>query len=310
VIYMGSGAGVEWPKGAALDKLVKDAISDEQRSKYETDTNSYLQDVLADVNSRDPEIVNSHLKTVQDALFQETGEAIPLRQGGSMRKHTYVDGLSDVDVLAILNKSELENEPPSRLLDYFADQLRHRLPNTDITTGSLAVTVKFSDGYEIQVLPALTTKTGIRIATADGKEWSNVIRPDKFAEKLTSVNQANGNAVVPVIKLYKVINSQLPEDARLSGYHIESLAINAFDGYSLSRSRKDMLLYFAQYASTHVLNPIVDSTGQSRHVDDKLGTANSPEREKASASINGIVAQMKSGESEAQVDRWKQLMGE
>jgi hypothetical protein len=227
-----------------------------------------------------------------------------------MRKHTYVDGLSDVDVLAIVNNSDLENEPPSRLRDYFADRLRGRLPNTDITTGNLAVTVKFSDGYEIQVLPALTTKTGIRVATADGKEWSNVIKPDKFAAKLTSVNRANGNAVVPVIKLYKVINSQLPEDAKLSGYHIESLAINAFDGYSGSRSRKDMLLYFAQYASTHVLHPFEDSTGQSRHVDDKLGAANSLERQKASASINGIVARMKAGESEAQVDRWKQLMGD
>lgn len=307
---MGAGGGIDWPKGADLDKLVKDANSEERRDRYETELNSYLQDILADVNIRDPGTVNTHISTIKDALSQEKEEAIPLQQGGSMKRHTYVDGLSDVDLLAIVNNSELENESPSRLLDYFANRLRERLPNTDITAGNLAVTVKFSDGYEIQVLPALTTKTGIRIAAADGKEWTNVIRPGKFAQKLAAVNQASGNNVVPVIKLYKVINSQLPEDARLSGYHIESLGINAFDGYSGSKSRKDMLLHFAQYASTAVLHPIEDSTGQSRHVDDKLGAANSTEREKASASIKGIITQMKSGESEAQVDRWKQLMGD
>jgi len=307
---MGSGGRIEWPKGADLDKLVKDAISEERRGKYETELSSYLQDLLADLNSRDPEVVNSHLRTIQDALSQETEEAIPLLQGGSIKKHTYVDGLSDVDVLAIVNNSALENESPSRVRDYFADRLRERLPKTTITVGNLAVTVKFSDGYEIQILPALTTKTGIRIAVADGKEWNNVIRPEKFARKLTSVNQANGNAVVPVIKLYKVINSQLPEDVRLSGYHIESLAINAFDGYSGSRSRKEMLLHLADHASNAVLHPIEDSTGQSIHVDDNLGGINSPERERTSASIKRIVACMKSGESEAQVDRWKRLMGD
>jgi hypothetical protein len=307
---MGSSGGIEWPKGPELDKLVKDAISEEQRAKYETELNSYLRDLLADVNARDPEIVNSHLATIQDALSQENEESITLLQGGSMKKHTYVDGLSDVDVLAIVNNSVLENESPRRVLEYFAERMRQRLPKTTITVGNLAVTVKFSDGYEIQVLPALTTKTGIRIATSDGREWSNVIRPERFARKMTSVNQANGGAVVPVIKLYKVINSQLPEDVRLSGYHIESMAIEAFESYSGSRSRKDMLLHLAEYASRAVLRPIEDSTGQSIHVDDKLGGANSLERERASASIKRTLARMKSGDSEAQVDRWKQLMGD
>lgn len=162
----------------------------------------------------------------------------------------------------------------------------------------------------MQVLPALTTKTGIRITSADGTEWSNVVKPDKFAQKITSINQENGGRVVPVVKLYKVINSQLPEEAKLSGYHIESLAVNAFEGYKGSRSYKDMLQHLAEYASNDVLHPIEDNTGQSIHVDDKLGPANSPDRQRASASIKRIVTRMKSGDSEAQLDRWMQLMGD
>ena len=306
---MGSSGGIVWPKRSEdLEKLVKDAISDEQRSRYDTDLNSYLQTVLADINSRDPDIVNTHLETIKDALSKEDEESITLLFGGSMKKHTYVDGLSDVDMLAIINKSALEGESPQRVIDYFAERMRERLPKTTIETGDLAVTLKFSDGTEIQVLPALATKTGIRIA--DEKEWSNVIKPEKFAQKLTSVNQENGGRVVPIIKLHKVINSQLPENARLKGYHIESLAINAFEDYKGPRSHKDMLLHFAEYASDSVLRPIEDSTGQSIHVDDKLGPANSPKRQMASVSIKRIVTRMKSADSEAQVDRWKQLMGD
>jgi hypothetical protein len=308
---MGSGGGTEWPKRPEeLEKLVKDAISDEQRSKYATDLNSYLEGLLADINKRDPDIVNRHLDTIKDALSKENEESITLLHGGSMKKHTYVDGLSDVDILAIINNSALENESPQRVLEYFAERLRERLPKTTITVGKLAVTIKFSDGTEVQVLPALTTKTGIRIASAEGTEWSNVVKPDKFAQKITSVNQESGGRVVPVVKLYKVINSQLPEEAKLSGYHIESLAVNAFEDYEGSRSYKDMLQHLAEYASNAVLHPIEENTGQSIHVDDKLGPANSPERQRASASIKRIVTRMKSGDSEAQLDRWMQLMGD
>ena len=308
---MGGGEEpIYWPKDTRPDELLRRAISDEQRASYEAESNAYLQDILADLNVRDTEKVNAHLETIKDALSGEISGSISLLQGGSTKKHTHVDGLSDIDILAIIDNSTLVNKSPSDVLEYFAERIRERLPNTPVTVGALAITLRFSDGYEIQVLPAITTQTGIRIATSDGVDWSNVIRPDKFAEKLTNVNRLNNNGVVPVIKLYKAINSQLPEELRLSGYHIESLAINAFQNYSGSRSRKDMLLHFSQYASDAVLEPIRDDTGQSIHVDDKLGDAGSLERKKVSASIKRIVARMRLADSEASLARWRELMGE
>lgn len=306
----GGGGSVSWPRDTSPDDILRSSLSAEQRITYEAELNVYLQDLLVDFNNRDIDQVNTHLETIKDALTKENVGSISLRYGGSIKKHTYVDGLSDIDILAIIDKSDLVGESPSQVLNYFANRLRERLPNTEIKTGALAVTVRFSDGHEIQVLPAISTKVGIRIANDDGISWSNVIKPEKFAQKLTDVNKANNHGVVPVIKLFKAINAKLPGDVKLSGYHIESIAIKAFENYSGTTSRKDMLLHLSQFAPEAVLEPIKDSTGQSIHVDDKLGAPRSFQRQKASASLKRIVARMKLADSEGSLQRWKEMFGE
>jgi len=303
----GGGGSVSWPRDTSPDDILRSSLSAEQRTTYEAELNVYLQDLLVDFNNRDIDQVNTHLETIKDALTKENVDSISLRYGGSIKKHTYVDGLSDIDILAIIDKSDLVGESPSQVLNYFANRLRERLPNTEIKTGALAVTVRFSDGHEIQVLPAISTKVGIRIANVDGTSWSNVIKPEKFAQKLTDVNKANNHGVVPVIKLFKAINAQLPGDVKLSGYHIESIAIKAFENYSGTTSRKGMLLHLSQYTPEAVLDPIKDSTGQSIHVDDKLGAPRSFQRQKASASLRRIVARMKLADSEGSLQRWKEI---
>ena len=172
------------------------------------------------------------------------------------------------------------------------------------------VPIRFSDGHEIQILPAIKTATGIRIASVKDDRWSKVIKPEKFAEKLVYINKKNNGGVVPIIKLYKAINAQLPTDVQLSGYHIESLSIEAFENYEGPKTRKSMLMHLTNFSSSAVLDPIKDSTGQSINVDDYLGDPNSIERIKASAAIKRIYARMIVADTGASIDKWKDLMGE
>jgi hypothetical protein len=310
---MGGGSPYSGPSTRTAEdaeKIFKSTVEEAKQASYQANVNSYFQDVLSDFNNRKVDEINTHLQTIKDALTKENIGSINLAYGGSIKKHTYVDGLSDVDVLATIDNTALADASPRQVLEYFAGKLRERLPNTEIKIGNLAVTVKFSDGHEIQVLPAVSTATGVRISSSNGTEWSGVIRPDKFANKLTSVNQSNSNKVVPVIKLYKAINSALPEDAQLSGYHIESLAINAFRNYQGSSNYKDMLLHFVEYSSKAVLSPIEDSTGQSVHVDDYLGDSASSKRTRVSTFLQTTADQMKTTDSEASIERWKKLFEE
>ena len=54
-------------------------------------------------------------------------------------------GLSDVDVLLIVNQSSLVNKPPSKVIAYVRDTIEERLPNNPLSKGKLAVSVRYAD---------------------------------------------------------------------------------------------------------------------------------------------------------------------
>lgn len=290
--------------------LVEQASRRDDEAAYEAEVNRALGEALQGYNDRDVEGVRHHLDVVTKVLGAESEGTVQLRFGGSVRKHTYVNGLSDVDVLAILNGSKLASMSPQVIIEEFADRLRRRLPGTVITPGKLAVTIRYSDGTELQILPALRTATGLRIARSVGQGWSNVVRPQDFARKLTSVNEAHGGKVVPTIKLFKsMFEVNCPPGMKLSGYHAESLAIKAFENYSGSLERKAMLHHLCRSAGTMVHTSIKDRTGQSLHVDDYLGGPRSNERRAIGAYLERLVKSMDIADRAHDSDRWQELIG-
>ena len=193
----------------------------------------------------------------------------------------------------------------------FAETLRRELGyDVRVNEGHLAVTVVFPDGMTIQILPAIRTNSGVRIPASAGEGWSSVIRPEAFAARLTDRNQSNGGRIVPVIKLAKAALTDLPEEVKPSGYHVESLAIEAFRRYEGPRTYKAMLHHFFQAASELVKSPIRDSTGQSLHVDNYLGSANSRERRYLSGVFDRIARRMSNADRSGSADDWLQAIGE
>ena len=250
----------------------------------DAEINGSLQDLLRDYNGRDRQAISRHLQVLRDSLEIRDDDVIRTLFGGSESKHTAVNGLSDVDVLVVINDSSLSGQPPSAVIEQMEKRIRQRLPQSNVSTGDLAVTIKYSDGIEIQVLPAVRTKSGVRIADPGANKWSNVLHPDRFARKLTQVNQANEGRVIPTVKLAKGLAAHMirVDRDRISGYHMESLAIEAFRNYQGQRDLKTMLNHFLDHSSRAVRKPITDPTGQSRHVDEYLGRSNSDRRRRAS----------------------------
>lgn len=312
---MGGGGG--YFGGSYTPDRYKEII-DETREKtrdagFEASVNDMINDRLSGCY-RDSETTREHLDDIKDAIEEEEIGAIDLRFGGSVKKHTYVDGLSDVDVLVIINRTELSNASPQEILNYIKNRIEesHIRNVENVKIGKLAVTVTFSDGEEIQLLPAIKRNEGYKIPGQEGKNWSKVIRPDKFASKLTDVNQKCGGKVIPVIKLVKGIMSQIPEDQQLSGYHIESAAIEIFKSYPESEPRKTktMLSYFFEHAKDVVKKPIKDKTNQSIHVDDDLGSENSPQRMRVSYSLDRMVRRMKNADEVGSIEEWESILGD
>lgn len=266
--------------------------------------NSRLRDQLKEYNDRDHEAINRHRQTVRQALERDE-DVVRIRFGGSVERHTYVEGLSDVDALVFLNRSKLSSELPQDAIQRMEDLIRRRLPNTKIRTGALSVTAEYSDGVEMQFLPAIERKDGIRIADPSVNGWSAVVRPDRFRAKLTKVNQAKDGQVIPAIKLMKGLASQViqNDDAKIKGYHMESIAIEAFRDYQGPTDLRSMVIHFCESASEIVLEPIRDSTGQSRNVDEYMDEARSPRRVQASRNFREMLDRFSACRSGGDLDR-------
>jgi len=144
----GGGRGGGGEDGTtSLDDLEQKAHDYVDSSEYEIEINNYFQDLLKDFNDRDVDGIKKHLETIIAALETEI-DIINLLFGGSIQKHTYINGLSDVDILAILDDASYKNMTPNEVLKKFSDRLKQRLPNTQISTGNLAVTIEFTDGHK------------------------------------------------------------------------------------------------------------------------------------------------------------------
>ena len=271
----------------------------------DSDFNQYCERLLTEYNRRNTAATTSHIAGLCNILRQQ-GDVVQTMFGGSVRRGTYVNGLSDVDVLLIVNQSVLSNQQPSDVIAYVKDAIDQRLPNNTVRAGNLAVTVEYADGTEVQVLPAIRRGDGgIRITDPGNTGWSNVVRPDEFARKLVEINQATGSRVVPTIKLAKAIaDCYIGRPSRkIAGYHMEALAIEAFRKYSGDLDPKSMLVHLFSYSMNAVTSPIPDPTGQSRHVDGTLGPPNSKPRERASTYFGQMRAMVRSCRTRQNLDK-------
>lgn len=258
--------------------------------------NRYCEELLAKYARRNQQAVTRHLESLCN-IIRSAGHVVQTMYGGSVQRGTYVTGLSDVDVLLIVNQSSLLNQSPATVIQQVRRTIKERLPNNSVRAGNLAVTVSYASGIEIQVLPAIRTSSGgVRIAEPGSAGWSNAVHPENFSRRLAEVNDANNGRVVQVIKIAKAMaNCQISRPCRkFSGYHLESLAIDAFRSYRGSQGPKAMLNHFLSHSATAVKRPITDTTGQSGYVDEYLGPANSRLRNRASTYFSQMRANVNS----------------
>lgn len=309
----GSGGGFfQGLPSRDIKDLLEEASSRTRNESYEGEIANRLNQILVDYNSRDPEKTNSYLDLIKRLLVQDIEGSIDLKFGGSISKHTFVDGLSDVDCLVLLKDQALANLSPQEVLDYFKKELEIKLKGyREIEVGNMAVTISFPDNTIIQLLPAIRKGPGFLIPSSRrANQWSQIIRPEKFADYLTRVNQRCSGKLVPTIKLVKGAMAKLLGEHVISGYHIESLAIEVFKTYEGSTTLKAMVERFFDRTKDLIKKPIKDRTGQSLHVDDYLGMENSAQRNSISEEFDHISRSMRNANRQSLITDWLATIGE
>jgi hypothetical protein len=305
---MGGGGGSsyrDWDTNQ-LSRAVRED-SEKASADFDSSLSAYIAELLGLFNGRDAQLVRERLDEATEALSEELQAELDSMYGGSVAKHTYVDGLSDIDSLMILDSGKFADQTPAAILRQMAATLRTRLGNlANVETGTMAIKLTYPDGMEIQLLPALRTDSGLRVPSFVHDGWSN-IEPEGFQRALVKRNSECGGKLVPTIKLAKAVIANFPEKYKLSGYHVESLAIAAFRNYEGFKTTSRMLPYFFERSKDLVLAPIQDSTGQSIHVDEYLGAENSGHRKELSHVLAGTAKRMRNASSAQSKERWAEL---
>lgn len=304
----GSGGSYFSSDVEQVKRLLGTAEGELADAAFDGEVNSYLGELLTNFNDRDVEGIRKHLDQIRATIEAAHESEVDLLFGGSIAKHTYVDGISDVDALVFVDGTELANESPETIKQQLAQLLRNRFVDTDVSVGNLAITLKFADA-EVQILPALRRGDKALISDASGSAWSE-IDPRGFASELSKVNAERGNKVVPVIKLAKALMAEFPAQHQLTGYHAEALAIDVFKHYTERLTPRDMLIHFFSTGSERVMSPIVDSTGQSVHVDAYLGSAQSLQRQVVADAFRRTARRLKVASMSKKLGAWKEIFGD
>lgn len=279
--------------------------------QFEAELSEEFSKLLSRFNARNSEETQDRLQEIKDVLHDsiDPSSSFDTLFGGSVAKHTYVDGISDVDAMLVVNGALADVDPRS-VLNKVANALQEKLgAEASVTVGSVAVTVTYADSTEIQLVPSVRLGDELRVPAWEGNSWST-IDPRQFRDGLTKRNGECGGKLIPTLKLAKAINAVLPPSVRLSGYHIESLGVAAFRDYVEERTTVRMLPYFFKRASELVLHPMVDRTGQSVHVDQYLGDAMSSPRLNMSHLLSRIHQRMVNASAAKSRDRWRDLFDE
>ena len=304
----GSGGGRYISPWSSEQQKKIDQAREKESQNLRSDIDALLKELLARYNDRDTEATRNKL----DKLAKVLGAKVEIDQvlfAGSVAKYTAIEGISDVDALVIIDDDTLMGKSPAEFIRIFASTLNTSLPRSEIesiSTGRLAVTIKYTDDTEIQLLPALRSRNNISIASEDGKDWK-VTKPKIVKDSLIKANQAMNQNLIPSIKLFKSINFDFPRQKQLTGYHIESMSIEAVKNYDGPKTPRDLLIHLLGYSCNRVLKPMQDKTGQSRNVDDYLGKAESIERKNISQTL---IAMKRRLESSTNVSQWRNIFEE
>jgi hypothetical protein len=302
----GSGGVFSSRTPEELSVAIRRAEGEASVAAFETQLSELLTGLLSGYNARDTPLIRERLDDVKQHLTDAIEGTIDQLFGGSVAKHTYVDGLSDIDSLLIINDTELASHEPGSALNRITGILAQRIALAKVSHGRMAVTVEYKDGMQLQLLPALRTEKGMRVPSSRHDGWSH-IDPKMFQDALTKRNQECAGKLIPTIKLAKAVLGTLPPSQRLSGYHVESLAIAAFRDYSGPRTTAAMLPTFFERSKDLILSPIRDRTGQSIHVDEYLGAEDSNERVAASHILSRVAKRMRNASAAGSTPQWHAL---
>lgn len=149
---------------------------------------------------------------------------------GSFARHTAIRPVDDVDLIFEVDPTQWklplfgDKPEPARLLDSFRGAIERLYPGSSFRRQRRSVGLTLSHVH-IDLVPAVATKSGaLWIPDREAGEWIDS-NPKAHAADATAMNKACAERGKAMIKLLKHWNAQLPDDAHLKSFVVETLAV-------------------------------------------------------------------------------------
>lgn len=171
---------------------------------------------------------------------------------GSYRRKTAIAPLKDVDIVFLIDPRGwpgaflgLSDRPkPSDVLGSFATALRYRYPKTSAFTQRRSIRLELQH-LMVDCVPAIPISGSDFIWVGDRTDdsWTKS-SPKRHHDALTEANGRNDGLVVPLVKVAKYWNRELPATASLRSFAVETMAVTLFQNERMSSLFDGLLRLF------------------------------------------------------------------
>ena len=184
---------------------------------------------------------------------------------GSYAKQTQIRPTTDIDIFIVLDSSYWINENiqlPRKLLILLFRNIKRTYPRTKIRNDGQAITLKYQDMFNVDVVPAFkSTENTYIIPNLKTQSWITC-NPKSQMDFLTDINNKMRMTLKPLIKMVKCWN--LRYKVNIKSFHLELLVASSVVNISDNEREQFIssypfaLLNFFHYACHSINDPMYD----------------------------------------------------
>jgi hypothetical protein len=191
--------------------------------------NESFQELIRRIQPLESEFIaaRKHIATIQ-SLLESVFEISSFRTIGSFARDTSIRGISDTDLMAVFRKAEFtwggSYINSNTALDNVRKALLDRYPNSDIRRDGIAIAIRFTDGRQVDVVPAMFDRMYEKWPVyhiPDGTGWWMSTSPSLYDAYISGANTQATGKLVAVAQLMKFWRECRDPRIPLSSFHIE-----------------------------------------------------------------------------------------